>query len=331
MTPSGLLAKAHDLAPGILLSATIGMASVFVSDHYGGPTLLFALLIGMAFHSLTIGTKALSGIAFCSRTILRIGVALLGARISLAQIAGLGWAPILLVTLGVAATMTFGVVVARMMGISRNLGVLTGGAVAICGASAALAVSAVLPNDKDRERDTLFTVVGVTLLSTVAMVLYPVLARAFGLSTHSTGLLFGATIHDVAQVVAAGQMVSDEATLVATFTKLLRVALLLPVVIGLAWVMKGNTQQPTQQLVPVFLLAFAALVLVNSAGFIPAAVTGQLASISRWCLILAIAALGMKTSLGKLAEIGWRPLVLLVSETVFLLLLVSIGLRFVRV
>ena len=327
MTAAKLLNSSRELAPGILICATIGMASAFVSDNYGGPTLLFALLIGMAFHSLVIGSQAIPGIGFCSKTVLRAGVALLGARISLSQIGSLGWPPIVLVVSGVALTLIFGAVMARSVGASRNFGLLTGGAVAICGASAALAISAVLPNVKDKERNTLFTVVGVTILSTVAMVVYPVLARTFGLSAHNTGLLFGATIHDVAQVVAAGQMVSDDAALVATYTKLLRVTLLLPAVIGLAWYTKGNTGKSTAQLVPTFLIAFAVLVLINSAGFISTGAAGELASVSRWCLIFAIAALGMKTSLGDLAEIGWRPLVLLISETLFLLILVSIGLK----
>lgn len=330
MIEASLLDRSRGIVPGLLICATVGMASAFISDNYGGPTLLFALLFGMAFHSLTIGTKAITGIVFCSKTVLRIGVALLGARISLSQIGSLGWSPILLVVSGVVATLSMGAALARVIGVSRNLGVLTGGAVAICGASAALAISAVLPNDKEKERDTLFTVVGVTILSTVAMVIYPLLARAFGLGAHNTGLLFGATIHDVAQVVAAGQMVSDEATLVATYTKLLRVTLLLPVVLGLAWATNGNTGRSVAQLVPFFLIGFAMLVLINSAGLIPASVAHSLAIASRWCLILAIAGLGMKTSLGDLAEIGWRPLALLISETLFLLGLVGIGLKLVH-
>ena len=329
MTNAFGVSHVRDIAPGLLICATIGMASAFVSENYGGPTLLFALLIGMAFHSVVVGTKAIPGIGFCSKTVLRIGVALLGARISLSQISSLGWSPIILVMTGVAVTIAFGAFAARMMGVSRNLGVLTGGAVAICGASAALAISAVLPNDNDKERETLFTVVGVTILSTMAMILYPLLARALGLSAHTSGLLFGATIHDVAQVVAAGQLISDDATLIATYTKLLRVALLLPVILGLAWAMKGNTGQSMATLVPQFLIAFAVLVLINSTGLIPAGAAHSLAGVSRWCLIFAIAALGMKTSLADVAKIGWRPLALLVMETLLLLALVGVGLKLV--
>ncbi len=315
----------RERTPGILISVTIAMAASFVSDHHGGPTLLYALLIGMAFHSVTQGTPAAAGIQFCSKTVLRIGVALLGARISFAQIGSLGWPPIILVVVGVIATISIGALLSRPFKVSRSLGILTGGAVAICGASAALAVSAVLPQSPEKERDTLFTVVSVTVLSTIAMVIYPLMARYFGLSSADAGLLFGATIHDVAQVVAAGHMISDEAGLVATYTKLLRVALLLPAVLVISWAMRGGSGQSARQLIPVFLLVFAALVVINSMGLIPAPVVKIVADISRWCLVCAIAALGMKTSLAELAKIGWRPIMLVTTETLFLLALVSAG------
>jgi uncharacterized integral membrane protein (TIGR00698 family) len=302
------------------------MAATFISDHHGGPTLLYALLIGMAFHSLTIGSRASSGIGFCSGPVLRVGVALLGARISLSQIGNLGWSPIILVVSGVLATIGLGAALSRLFGLSRVLGVLTGGAVAICGASAALAISSVLPADKEKERDTLFTVVSVTVLGTVAMVIYPLAARALGLSNHNAGLLFGATIHDVAQVVAAGHIISDEAGLIATYTKLLRVALLLPVVLGLAWMMRGRSTQTARQLIPLFLIAFAALVVLNSIDLFPPLAVQGMAEISRWALVIAIAALGMKTSMADLAKVGWKPLALVSIETLFLLGLVGVGL-----
>ncbi len=317
--------KLTRFAPGVFVSAIVGMAAAFVSVNHGGPTLLYALLIGMALHSVTRESKAVAGIGFSSRTILRIGVALLGARISFAQIASLGWSPVLIVLLAVGATIVAGAFAAQRLGLSRDFGVLTGGAVAICGASAALAISAVLPSGKDKERDTLFTVVAVTILSTVAMVIYPLVARALGLGPQTAGLLIGATIHDVAQVVAAGHMLSDEVGIVATYVKLLRVALLLPVVVGVAWLLRSGTASSKRPTLPFFLIVFAALVAVNSTGLVPSAVTNQLADISRWCLICAIAALGMKTSLDELAEIGFLPLALVVAETLFLLGLVSVA------
>ncbi len=318
------------LYQGIVVSVLIAMASTFVADNYGGPTLLYALLFGMVMNSVTQNAQIRPGIDFCSKTVLRVGVALLGARISVSQISSLGWPPVALVACAVVATILFGVVIAAPLKLSRSFGILTGGAVAICGASAALAIAAVLPNDKDKERNTLFTVVAVTILSTTAMILYPLLARALGLSADHAGFLFGATIHDVAQVVAAGQIYSDDAGLVATYTKLFRVALLLPAVMVVSSFGRGKTYQKPFQLVPLFLIVFSCLVVANSLGVIAPPLAKTMAVTSRWCLVCAIAALGMKTSLSELSKIGWRPLILMTLETVFLLGFICIGIMFLK-
>ena len=150
---------------------------------------------------------------------------------------------------------------ARRQARRRDFGLLTGGAVAICGASAALAIAAVLPDGPEQQRATVMTVVGVTALSTVAMILYPLIAAAAGLDTHTTGIFLGATIHDVAQVVGAGYSVSAEAGDTATIVKLFRVALLLPVVLVLSLIVRnGAGAAPSSSrppLLPVFLVAFA--------------------------------------------------------------------------
>jgi uncharacterized integral membrane protein (TIGR00698 family) len=317
-------------APGVLISVTIAMAATFISDHHGGPTLLYALLVGIAFHFLSKDATAAPGIEFSSRTILRIGVALLGARISAGQIAELGLMPVLLVPIGVISTIVLGRYAAKPLGLSVNQGVLTGGSVAICGASAALAISAVLPQTKEHERDTLFTVIAVTVFSTVAMILYPPLVRTLGLDDRAAGILLGGTIHDVAQVVGAGHLISDRAAVVATYVKLLRVAMLMPAVMAIAWIYAPKTAAAAGQrapLLPLFLVAFAALAVINSFGLIPSFAVEPLSSASRWCLVCAIAALGMKTSVEKLSEVGWRPLALIAAETVFILALVLAALR----
>jgi uncharacterized integral membrane protein (TIGR00698 family) len=317
------------IAPGVALSLVIAMAATFLSDHHGGPTLLYALLIGMAFHFLSQEARWAKGIDFSVRTILRIGVAMLGARISVAEIAEMGFSPIAIVVAGVTATIVLGVLAAPRLSLSKAQGVLTGGAVAICGASAALAISAVLPKSSDTARETLFTVVAVTLLSTLAMVLYPLLVRALGYDDRAAGILLGATIHDVAQVVGAGYLISEQAGLIATYVKLLRVSTLLPVVLVLAWYFAapGGHAASRWRLLPSFLLAFAILAAANSAGLVPRAASETMASLSRWCLVCAIAGLGMKTSLQELSRVGWRPLALVTAETLFLLGLVLAALE----
>jgi len=312
--------------PGVALALLVAFAATFVAEHNGGPQLLYALFFGIAFHFLSADAKCQPGIDFAAKTLLRFGVALLGARVTLGHIGSLGWTPMIVVCAGVAATLACGTLCARALGRTREEGLLSGGAVAICGASAALAIASVLPQSKDNERLTLLTVVGVTGLSTLAMIFYPTLAGALGLDARHAGIFLGGTIHDVAQVVGAGYTVATEAGDVATFVKLLRVALLVPVVVGLALLYRARRERAAgasaAPLVPLFLLGFAALVAVNSAGWIPARAGAALADLSRWCLVTAIAALGVKTSFQSLAALGWRPVALLAINTAFLAALV---------
>ena len=311
--------RLHSDFPGVLAAATVGVAASFLSDHYGGPTMLYALLLGMAFHFLSQEGRCVEGIGTASRSILRLGVALLGMRITLGQIAELGAETPLLMVGTVAFTILVGLVLARVMGLRPAFGVLTGGAVAVCGASAALAIAAVLPRHEHAERDAIFTVIGVTTLSTLAMIVYPLVVAAFGLDQTEAGIFLGGTIHDVAQVVGAGYSVSVKTGDTATFVKLLRVALLLPVVMAVSLAFgAGAAAGARPPALPMFLVVFAALVGLNSAGLVPAVVTAGLNDLSRWCLVTAIAALGMKTSLKAMTELGPRPVMLLLAETVLM-------------
>jgi len=305
------------------------MAATFVSSTHSGPQMLYALLLGVAFHSLSKNTQMLTGIEFCSRSLLRLGVGLLGARITASQIAGLGWATAAIVVLAVVSTLLFGYALARRLGMTNAQGVLSGGAVAICGASAALAISAVLPRDKESERFTLMVVVTVTVLSTIAMVLYPLIAQLLNLPPELAGLFLGGTIHDVAQVAGAGYMLNDKTGDYAVIVKLFRVSMLAVVVVVVSAMFRRqreinekNDVVSPQRLVPWFLWLFIALVVLNSAGGVPAPVQDGLNWISRACLVVAIVALGMKTSVKELRSFGWRPLVMLLSETVWMAALV---------
>ncbi len=221
---------ARTLFPGVLACAVVAAASTFLAGHYGAPVMLFALLLGMAMNFLSGEGPCAAGIEFTARQVLRIGVALLGLRITLGQIAELGWQPVAIVVLSVVLTIGVSMLAARLMGFQSLFGLLSGGATAICGASAALALAAALPAHPGKERATLFTVVGVSVLSTLSMIAYPVLAHAIGLDPRLAGIFLGATIHDVAQVVGAGYSMSQHTGDVATFVKLLRVAMLLPVI-----------------------------------------------------------------------------------------------------
>lgn len=324
-----LLTAKSRVAPysgGLLLASVIAVAATFLSDHYGAPVMLFALLLGMAFHFLSEDNSCAVGVDFAAKALLRFGVGLLGLRLGLAEVMSLGLTPVIASIGFVLVTFGCGVVMARIFGRRTAFGMLAGGSVAICGASAALAITSVLPLHKDREQDTLFVVIGVTALSTIAMIAYPILFKSLGLSDIESGFLVGATIHDVAQVVGAGYSISDEAGVFATYVKILRVALLPVVMLVVMFSFRGAQQQAVG--VPWFLLMFAACAVVANAGVLPAAILALLNELSRWCLVIAIAALGVKTSLANMVKVKPSYSIILVVET---LVLLSVALAFVMV
>jgi len=282
--------------------------------------MLYALLFGMAFNFLTEDEQFAAGIRFASRNILRIGVALLGLRITTGEVMALGWPVVGLIIASVVATVLIGGLIGRAFGLKGDQSVLSAGAVAICGASAALAISSVLPGHKDSERNTILTVAGVTALSTVAMVVYPVFVTFLNYDNATAGVFLGATIHDVAQVVGAGYIISDETGELSTLVKLIRVACLVPVVLSISLIMRrGRTPNSgSLPLLPWFLVAFVVLVVVNSAGWVPVEAHSVLTPVSSWCLLTAVAALGVKTSLKALADVGPIPIGVMVLQTIFL-------------
>ena len=324
------LARLRSWAPGLAASGIVAAAASFLSGHYNAPVMVFALLLGMAMNFLSTDGRCQDGIEFAARDVLRFGVALLGLRITFGQIASLGWEPVALVIASVVITIVASVLVARLLGFDPLFGMLTGGATAICGASAAMALSAALPAHPRKERATLFTLIGVSALSSIAMIAYPMVVQAFGLNSADAGMFLGGTIHDVAQVVGAGYSVDTETGDTATVVKLLRVAMLLPVIVCATMITRArgaNDAGVRPPLLPWFAVGFVALAAINSAGWVPAQVQSLGNDLSRWCLVIAIAALGMKTHLKELASVGFKPVALMIGETVFLAALVLLALR----
>lgn len=306
-----------DVLRGLLLAGMIAAAATFLGQSYGAPVMLFALLIGMAFHFLAENPSCQRGIEFASSTLLRLGVGLLGLRLAVEDVQSLGLVPALAVAGLVMATLAAGAALSFLFGRRMAFGLLAGGSVAICGASAALAIASVLPKRANAAQDTLLVVIGVTTLSTVAMVTYPLLFRWLGLSDLESAFLIGTTIHDVAQVVGAGYSVSEEAGLRATFVKMLRVALLPVVVMLVMLTFRGSQSQRVG--LPWFLVMFLALAVLGNTGVVPAPVIETVSDLSRWCLVIAISALGVKTSLAAIARVDPRYAAILLIDTLVLL------------
>lgn len=322
---NALKAYVSPLWQGASITAMTGLAALFLSEHYGAPAMLFALLLGMAVSFLyQSDSPCAKGIDFTGSTILRVGIVLLGTRIALGDLITLGWQTALMLAGAIFTTIILGVILARVFGLQKRFGALTGGSVAICGASAALAISSIMPNSEHKERDTLLTVIGVTAMSTIAMILYPIIVNYLEFDAHNAGVFLGGTIHDVAQVVGAGYSVSPETGDIATLTKLVRVAMLLPVVLIMMVIINRSNQSNKSDLpkVPGFLIGFVILMLINSCFSLPSVLLESANELSKFFLITAIAAIGMKTNLGKLTEVVIKPIILIVAETVWIALLI---------
>ena len=196
-----------------------------------------------------------------------------------------------------------------------------------------MAIAAVLPKNEHSERNLIFTVLSVTVLSTLAMIAYPIIAQAIGLDARATGIFFGGTIHDVAQVVGAGFSVSPEAGETATLIKLIRVTMLAPVVLVFSIAVRNAPQQDVgtgerPSLLPGFVVAFLLFAGFNSVGLVPAFIADASTTASRWALLAGIVAVGMKTSLRRVVEVGRDAVILIVAETVFIALVILAGIDF---
>lgn len=315
MTPPALSA----LGPGLLLAAVVSLAASFAAQWSGGAPLVYALALGVALHWAGEDTRAQPGLAWAAGPLLRVGVGLLGVRLSVQHLSTLGLAPLALMAVAMTSTLALGLLGARWLRLPWTMGLLAGGANAICGASATLALASVLPrHDPHLPRQTVVVAASATTLSTLAMVGYPLIARALGLDAQQAGIFLGGSIQDVAQVVAAGYAHSPQAGDAAITLKLARVALLGPVVALVAlgvrvWQARQSPGAAPARIVwvPPFVWLFFGLLAINSTGWISPSLQAGVTTASQACVTVAIAALGMRLSLRELLRAGWRPFALL--------------------
>jgi uncharacterized integral membrane protein (TIGR00698 family) len=341
-------ATIQKLAPGILLSLAVAIASYLAAPLLksltGGrlalPDMVIALIIGIALHSVVMTPRFEPGMTFCVKKLLRWAIGLLGLRIALGDIIGLGLGVALLVIASMIITVLAAIWLAKLLDRDVGFGALAGAANAVCGASATLAAATVVPDYKRKSADIAFTVVMANAISTIVMLAYPPLCIWLGYDARTTGIMLGATIHDMAQVVGAGYAVSDSVGNTAVIVKLFRVFLLLPMVLAIGWyfVRQGEQAGEAKVPVPVFALVFLGLCLVNSLMVAsPAlassvgypAIKALLGEASKWGLLIAIAALGLGTSLRSILTIGWRHMAVFMGATFVILFLIIIGLKVV--
>lgn len=313
--------RLRDYLPGLAVCATASLAAAWLAEHYGFPLILLGLLIGLALSFVSEVERTAPGLDFASRHFLRIGIVVLGLQVTFGQVMALGLLPFIGLLAVMALTFGAGIAAARAVNQQREAGVLAGGATAICGASAALALYGVIGRERLDQAQFSVTLVGVALASAIAMSLYPVLADLLDLSDAQAGFLIGASVHDVAQAIGGAFSFSDEAGASATIVKLARVALLAPVVALVAlWLgsAEGNAGGSAWKRVamPWFIVGFLALVTLNSFVEFPAEAAETGLVISKALLLLAVTATAMRSRMGLLLEAGWRALVPVAAATI---------------
>jgi len=309
------------LLPGLIVAALLAALAVWLADqawiksttHVSA--LLLVILLGMAWRSLAPVPVALEpGLRFAQRPVLRWAVAGLGFRLSLAELVQIGAPALVVVVVSTLAALLFAWWLAARLRVPEKLGILIGVGGAICGASAIVAADSVVLGEK---RDAALAVGVITLLGTIGIVLYPLLHHPLGLTDFAYGVWDGASLHEMAQVVAAGFGVSDDAARVATVVKLARICLLAPVVLYLGWSLRHRHQAAGAARVapvPWFLGLFVLFALLNSSGWLPKSAIETAKTVDLWLLCVGMAGVGLETSFAEIGRAGVRPVALGASQ-----------------
>lgn len=311
---------------GFALACIASFFAYGLSIFFGAPLMLSALLIGMAINPFISTQMAFqAGIDFSASTLLKFGIVLLGARISFEMILTLGWKTLVIILAVVALSLSLGMLTGRLMKKSAQLSILTATAVSICGSSAALAIACVLPATKNKDKDLSFTIMSVTILSSLGMIIYPMVTHLPNFTDEMAGIVMGLSLHNVAQSVASGFLISDTAGDTATIVKMARISLLAPYLlffsIFLSRQCKNHPNHEKPPLVPLFLLGFIAVVGLNSMNLIPPMVQEYMKLGSKLLLCISVAAIGLQTSLINMKKMGFQAFNLVIFQSLIILAL----------
>ncbi len=319
--PAGFAALAPGLvAAGAVAAAAFAVRSLALPGLQLMSPLLLAIVIGMTLGNVFgVAGIARPGLAFSLRAPLRLGIALLGLQITFTQIAGIGVAGLSIIAFAVIATFTVVVRAGAMLGVDPKLARLIAAGTSICGASAIIAANTVV---RDRDEGVAYSLATVTLFGTISMFVYPLLGALLPLDELAYGLWVGASVHEVAQVVAAAFAHGQVSGEFGTIAKLARVLMLAPMVIGLGYLLARRDALPGRPAaavpMPWFILGFLAMVLLASTGLAGDGLRRAVALTAQVLLALALAAVGLETNLRRVVAQGWRPLLLGGIGTLFI-------------
>jgi uncharacterized integral membrane protein (TIGR00698 family) len=329
--------RLRELAPGVALC--LAAAGVAYGVNRLAPTvsaLIVAILMGIVLANLSRLPEVMTaGIDFSAKKLLRTGIVLLGLQLVLSDILDLGVPMLVVVVLIVAGGLLGTMLLGKLMGIPPELALLVACGFSICGAAAVAGAASVTDPDDEAEETTITAIALVVIFGTLMIPLVPIMASLLGLSDHTAGLWAGGSIHEIAQVVAAGGIIGGSALTVAVVVKLSRVLLLAPVVAGLsirqrrriqlAGMDQPNTKVKLPPIVPLFIIGFLAMVLLRS--FVP--LPGDVLSIGKALQVLLLAAamfaLGLGVKVRELVKVGLKPFALATLSTLLVASIAYVG------
>jgi uncharacterized integral membrane protein (TIGR00698 family) len=298
--------------PGLALTGAIAAASYGIRLLPGMANfspMIIAIVLGVGFHN-TIRTPAIAkaGVTFSLKRLLRLAIVLLGLQLTFQQVAAVGGTGMAIIAATLLATFTATKAVGRLLGVEPRLAELIAAGTSICGASAVVAANSVTDAP---DEDVAYAIACVTVFGCLSMFIYPALPHLLGLAPREFGLWTGASLHEIAQVVAAAFQNGRESGEFATIAKLSRVMLLAPLVLGMGLLRSRHTgASHARAPIPWFVLGFVALIGVNSLGVVPPAAKTVLVPGTTFLLTVALAAMGLETDIRKLKACGLRPFAL---------------------
>ena len=315
-SPSRTLHWVQAAAPGLAAAAVVATVARLSAQWAPGGLSEILLAVWLGLMIATVGWLPASsgaGLRFAQQRMLRLGIILLGARLSLGDVAAIGGGALGLVIVCMTAVFGFVLLIGRLARLPRRLVLLIGVGTAVCGNSAIIATAPVV---KAEEREVSFAVATITLFGTLALFLYPLLGSALHLDDTSFGLWTGVAVNDTSQVVAASAAYSPLARDVATVVKLVRNTLMAPLILLIAFwwsrtaaakIEGGTARQGALKAFPLFVLGFLAMALLRTAGIIDPSSARPIDEVARICILVALAAVGLSTRLSLLRAVGPGP------------------------
>lgn len=329
--------KLNNLAPGMLLSACVAAVAIFLSSLIPGDIIgatVMALLVGMSLNPILNKYRQFNaGVSYTGKMILRAGIVLMGVNMNFTEVLGVGKYSLFVMIFTMATAFGAGNIIGKMFGMNWKLTNLLSVSTAICGGSAVAAVGPVI-NAKDE--DVAYAISSTFLFDILTVVVIPWIGIALGMSNMGYGLWVGTAVNDTSSVVAAGYAFSEFAGNTAVIVKLTRTLFIIPFVLIFSVIterleaksegVQGRSSINLKKIFPYFIILFLIVVALRSTGIIPNTLIPALSKTSKFCMVMALSAIGLKTNFGEIKNIGFKPMILgFIVDT--LVVFVSIGVQ----